>query len=165
MYTELLEETVAELQGLEREAQLDPEVRLGVSAFLPEDYVRDPNQRLLLYQRLARAGSEREVYDLGDELRDRYGELPAPARLLLENMKLRVLLKQLRIEGLEYDGQRLVFAFHPQTPVPPEKILGLLQEDPARFSFSPDYRLTVKVGKLAPGELLGLAKKALHGFL
>ncbi|PLY02860.1 MAG: transcription-repair coupling factor [Desulfuromonas sp.] len=165
MYTELLEETVAELQGLEREAQIDPEIRLGLSAFLPEDYVRDPNQRLLLYQRLARAGDEREVYDMGDELRDRYGDLPPAAKLLLENMKLRVTMKQLRIEGLEYDGQRLVFAFHPQTPVPPEKILGLLQEDPQRFSFSPDYRLTVKVGKLAPQELVSLAKKALQGFL
>jgi len=165
MYTELLEETVAELQGLEREEKLDPEVRLGLSSYLPEDYVPDPNQRLLLYQRLARAEDEGEVYGLGDELRDRYGELPAPAKLLLDTMKLRVALKQLRIEGLEYDGQRLVFAFHPQTPVPPEKILGLLQQDPQRFSFSPDYRLTVKVGRLEPRELLGLAKKALQGFL
>ncbi len=165
MYTELLEETVAELQGLEREERIDPEVRLGLSAFLPEDYVPDPNQRLLLYQRLARAGEEQEVYALGDELRDRYGEIPPPARLLLEIMKLRTLLKQLRVEGLEYDGQRLVLAFHPQTPVPPEKILGLLQQDPARFSFSPDYRLTVKVGRLGDEERLALAKKALHGFL
>ena len=165
MYTELLEETVAELQGLEKEQKVDPEVRLGLSVYLPEEYVRDPNQRLLLYQRLARAGDEGEVYAMGDELRDRYGELPPPAKLLLETMKLRVSLKLLRIEGLEYDGQRLVFAFHPQTPVPPEKILGLLQQDPQRFGFSPDYRLTVKVGRLEPAELLGLAKKALQGFL
>jgi len=165
MYTELLEETVAELQGLEREQRIDPEVRLGLSAFLPEEYVPDPNQRLLLYQRLARADQEREVYDMGDELRDRYGEIPPPARLLLEVMKLRVALKRLRIEGLEYDGQRLVMAFHPQTPVPPEKILGLLQQDPARCSFSPDYRLTVKVGRLGAEELLAGAKKALQAFL
>jgi transcription-repair coupling factor (superfamily II helicase) len=108
MYTELLEETVAELQGLEREERIDPEVRLGLSAYLPEGYVPDPNQRLLLYQRLARAGAESEVYGLGDELRDRYGEVPPPAKLLLEIMKLRVMLKQLRVEALEYDGHRLV---------------------------------------------------------
>ena len=73
--------------------------------------------------------------------------------------------KQLRVEALEYDGHHLVLAFHTQTPVPPEKILGLLQEDPERFSFSPDYRLTVKVGRLESAELLALAKKALQGFL
>ena len=95
MYAELLEETIQELKGLARENRVDPETRLGLSAFLPEKYVPDPNQRLVFYKKMASAEEEAALYDLADELRDRYGEIPEPAALLLEVMKLRVLMKRL----------------------------------------------------------------------
>jgi transcription-repair coupling factor (superfamily II helicase) len=160
-YTELLAETVQELQGLAHEARIDPEVRLGLSAYLPESYVADPNQRLVLYRRLAGAGAEDELYAAGDELRDRYGALPVAAQLLLEVMKLRVLMKQMRIEQAEYDGRQLVFAFPPTTRVTPEQIMALLAR-PERYSFSPDYRLAIRLGRLPAEEVLAVAKKELR---
>jgi len=164
MYTELLQETIAELQGREHHEQVDPEIRLGLSAYLPEKYVADPNQRLVLYRNMAGVEAEEELYDLADELRDRYGEIPEPATLLLEMMRLRVLLKKLWIEHAEYDGRRLVCAFHAQTPVPPEKILALLQQ-PERYQFSPDYRLTIQCGKVVDRELLETARNELRRLL
>lgn len=164
MYTELLEETIHELKGLEREEKIDPEVRLGLSAFLPEKYLPDPNQRLVFYKQLAAAEAVEELYDLADELRDRYGELPEPTTLLIEVMKLRVLMKRLKVELAEYDGRQLLFAFHAGTPVPPEKILKLM-DDPGKYRFSPDYRLSVRTGKLAAVEALAAAKKELQQFL
>jgi transcription-repair coupling factor (superfamily II helicase) len=162
LYTELLEETVQELQGQVHEARIDPEVRLGLSAYLPERYVADPNQRLVLYRRMAAAVDEDELYTVGDELRDRFGALPAPVQLLLEVMKLRVLMRALRIEQAEYDGQQLVFTFPPTTRVAPEQILGLLQRQD-RYRFSPDYRLSIRLGRLPAEELLAAAKKELRG--
>ncbi len=165
MYTELLEETIRELQGLAREDRIDPDVRLGVSAYLPEDYLFDPNQRLVFYRRLAAAETEAEVYELADELRERYGRIPEAGRTLLEIMKLRVLLKQLRIESVEYDGRRLVYGFHPSTGVSPEKILARLQQPGPISTFTPDYRLVVEIGETVGQELLDHAKKELLGFL
>ncbi|NJC87051.1 MAG: transcription-repair coupling factor [Desulfuromonas sp.] len=161
LYTELLEETVKELQGQVHEARIDPEVRLGLSAYLPEGYVADPNQRLVFYRRMAAAVDEDELYAAGDELRDRFGELPEPAQLLLEVMKLRVLMKQLRIEQAEYDGQQLVLVFPPTTRVTPEQIMVLLAR-PERYRFSPDYRLSVRLGRLPAEEALAAAKKELR---
>jgi len=132
-----------------------------LSAYLPESYIADPNQRLVLYRRLAAAGSEDELYAAGDELRDRYGALPVVAQLLLEVMKLRVLMKQLRIEQAEYDGRQLVFTFPPTTRVTPEQIMALLAR-PERYSFSPDYRLAIRLGRLPAEEALGVAKKELR---
>ncbi|BCR02969.1 transcription-repair-coupling factor [Desulfuromonas versatilis] len=165
MYAELLEDTIQELKGLAREDKVDPEIRLGLSAFLPEKYVPDPNQRLVFYKKLAAADHEEALYLAADELRDRYGEIPEPAELLLEVMKLRVLMKRLRVELAEYDGRRLVFGFHARTPVPPDKILRLLEDPQKRYQFTPDYRLSIQLGKLPGEELLGVAKKALQGFL
>ena len=162
MYTELLEETLQELKGQQQEERIDPEVRLGLSAFLPEAYVADPNQRLVLYRRMAAARDENELYDLLDELRDRYGDLPDTARLLVEIMKLRIKMKALRIETLEYAGHHLILGFPATTRVAPEQITALLAE-PQRYQFSPDYRLSVKVGRLEPEPLLAAAKKELQG--
>lgn len=163
MYTELLEETVRELQGQTAEERIDPEVRLGLSAFLPERYVEDPNQRLVLYRKLAAAHDDVEIYQAGDELRDRYGDLPQPAELLLDVMKLRVLMRQLFVELAEYDGHNLVFAFPGNTRVKPEQLLALLK-DADRYSFSPDYRLSIRLGRLPREEVLAVAKKELQAF-
>jgi transcription-repair coupling factor (superfamily II helicase) len=163
MYTELLEETLQELKGQKLEDRIDPEIRLGLSAFLPETYVADPNQRLVLYRKMAGAQHEDDIYTLIDELQDRYGDIPESARLLLEVMKLRTWMKQLRVEQLEYVGHNLVFSFPATTRVTPEQILALL-EDASRYHFSPDYRLSVKVGRLEPQTLLAEAKKELQGF-
>jgi transcription-repair coupling factor (superfamily II helicase) len=163
MYTELLEETIQELQGQSHEERIDPEIRLGLSAFLPENYVADPNQRLVLYRKLASAQDDVEIYQAGDELRDRYGELPTAAELLLDVMKLRVIMKQLHVELAEFDGHNLVFAFPPNTKVAPEQILALL-EDGKKYSFSPDYRLSIRLGRMPKEEVLAVAKKELQAF-
>ena len=163
MYTELLDDTIQELQGQRREERVDPEIRLGLSAFLPESYVADPNQRLVLYRKLASARHDTEIYLAGDELRDRYGELPAPAELLLDVMKLRVLMKQLHVELAEFDGHNLVFAFPADTRVAPEQIMALLQ-DSKKYSFSPDYRLSIRLGRISREDVLAAAKKELQAF-
>jgi transcription-repair coupling factor (superfamily II helicase) len=133
-----------------------------LSAFLPDKYVPDPSQRLVLYKRMAAAEEELTLNEIADELRDRYGALPVPAELLLDLMRLRVLLKQLRIEAAEYDGRRLTCSFHPQTTVAPETLLGLLQQDPARYQFSADFKLSIQLGKQTGHELLQAARKELQ---
>jgi transcription-repair coupling factor (superfamily II helicase) len=164
MYTELLEETIHELQGMAAEEKIDPEIRLGLSAFLPEKYVSDPNQRLVLYKKMASAQEEEELYLIADELRDRYGEIPDAAAVLLESMKLRLVMKRLRVALAEYVGTRIVFAFDAATTVAPERIMGLLKE-PDRYAFTPDYRLSVKVGRIDPATALATARKELQAFL
>jgi transcription-repair coupling factor (superfamily II helicase) len=110
---------------------------------------------------MAGASEEDDLYAAGDELRDRYGDLPAPAQLLLEVMHLRVLMKRLRIEQVEYDGQQLVLAFPPSTRVTPAQIMALLERQ-ERYRFSPDYRLTIRLGRLPANELLAAVKKELR---
>lgn len=144
LYTELLEETIDKLRGREHEERIDPEIRLGLSAFFPEKYLPDPKQRLQFYQRLAGAADDAEIYAIADELQDRYGTLPEAGELLLGIMRLRILLKQLAIELLEYDGRRLSLLFHASTTISPDLIRRLLDEKPTAYSLSPDFRLTIK---------------------
>jgi len=165
MYSELLEETIDRLRGNERQERIDPEIRLGLSAFLPEPYVPDPNQRLQLYQRMAAADEDEQLFDLVDELRDRFGELPLAAETLIGSMRIRILLKRLWIELLEYDGKRLSLLFHAATPVSPEQIRRLVTEQADRYRLGNDYRLTIEIGRHSPGELLIHSRKELQQLL
>ena len=58
LYLKLLEEAVRELRGDPVEDEVDPVVTVDAAAYLPEDYVAEPAQRLALYKRLAGIGSD-----------------------------------------------------------------------------------------------------------
>jgi transcription-repair coupling factor (superfamily II helicase) len=141
LYTELLEEAVCKLKGESHAERLEPEINLRVPAFVPEDYVNDPNQRLVLYKKLVQSDSEDDVSDIMDEVIDRFGPLPPAVSYLLDIMRLRVHLKKLLIRRLEYDGKRLIFAFHEKTPVSPDKVISLVRGAPRKYQFTPDFRL------------------------
>ena len=72
-------------------------------------------------------------------------------------------MKQLHVELAEFDGHNLVFTFPPNTKVAPEQILALLA-DSKKYRFSPDYRLSIRLGRLPKEEVLAIAKKELQGF-
>lgn len=164
LYTELLEETIDKLRGQEREERIDPEIRLGLSAFFAEKYLPDPNQRLQFYQRMAAAENDEELFDLVEELRDRYGELPSAGEFLVGTMRLRILLKRLRVELLEYDGRRLHLVFHASTKVSPDLIRSLLTEQPDRYRLGADFKLSIELGRQKEAELLLAVRKELQLF-
>ncbi len=145
LYTELLEEAIAELRGEERVEKVEPEIKLRIPAFIPEDYVPDPNQRLVVYKKLTQAGSAEEVGEIQEELADRFGKLPAAVLYLLAVMRLRIGLKQLMIREVEFDGRRVMITFHQKTAVSPDRIIALIRREPRKYQFTPDFRLILEV--------------------
>jgi len=116
MYLRWLEETVRGLKTGEagrgtREEFAPPDVTLDAPAHLPDEYVPDDDAKLDLYRRLARAEQPGEIEAVRDELRDRFGPLPADAARLLLVAELRALgvragLETVLIKG---DEARLTF--------------------------------------------------------
>ena len=53
LYTQMMEEAVHELRGERRHVDVEPEIQLGIPAYIPDTYIPDENQRLVFYQRLA----------------------------------------------------------------------------------------------------------------
>ena len=146
LYTELLEEAVRQMKGEELAERVEPEIKLRIPAFVPEDYVREPNQRLIIYKKLTQAGSEEDIGEIMAELVDRFGKLPLAVTYLLEVMKLRVGLKAMLVKEIEFDGKRLVLSFHQKTPVSPDTIIALIRQQPKKYQFTPDFRLVAELG-------------------
>ncbi len=111
MYTKLLEQTVRELKGEEIEDESRAAINLGVDLRIDEDYVPDMSQRLMLYRRVAAARSEREIEQILEEVRDRYGPHPPSVMNLADYGRIRVLADRLGVESIDRQGPLVVLTF------------------------------------------------------
>lgn len=162
-YNQLLEEAIAHLKGEALEERCEPEINLSVAAFIPENYVPDTNQRLVLYKRLVQAESDDEVADTLAEMTDRYGRPPQAVATLGQVMNLRIILKRLKVQKIDTDNKRLILSFHPATPVNPERLITLIRQEPQTYQFTPDHRLVVQLPPNATSaELLAAAHDTAH---
>jgi transcription-repair coupling factor (superfamily II helicase) len=65
----------------------------------------------------------------------------------------------------EYDGRRLIFGFHPTTKVAPDVLLQLIQDDPQRYTLSPDFKIAIRIEERGDDfHLIEEAKKPLQAF-
>lgn len=146
-YMEMLDETIDELRGTAHEEWLDPEIKLPVVGRLPEDYVPDVSQRLVLYKRLSSARDENEVALIRDELLDRFGRMPSEAENLLEVIRLKIAARRLGILRIETQRGELVFQVASQSRIDPDRLIAMLRQARSGLRVTPDQRLIAK----APG--------------
>ncbi len=93
------------------------EINLHVPALLPTDYVNDVHQRLSMYKKLASADSEDELIERQEELVDRYGKLPEPAKALIETHRLRLTAEKLGVKKIDASADVIVIQFVPRPAV------------------------------------------------
>lgn len=116
LYCKLLNEAVLKIKGLEQEnkniqPRIDVFIESEYDAYIPEDFVSMDYERVQIYQRLALVSSEVEISELEEELRDRFGALPKPARVLLELTRLKILAACLGIDKLRIKKGELTAYF------------------------------------------------------
>jgi transcription-repair coupling factor (superfamily II helicase) len=163
LYTQLLEEAVAEMRGEPPRMEIEPEVTLPIPALIPDDYVPDVHQRLVLYKRFSSAGSGDEVSDLRAELVDRFGELPDEVDALSELMLLKQQMRELGLRALESGAGRLVVTLGQDALLDGAKLAGLVQKSKGVYRLTPDLKLVARRdGTDQPAALLGEAKKVLR---
>jgi transcription-repair coupling factor (superfamily II helicase) len=113
-YLRWLDETV---RGLSRPAEAapgtgePPDVTLDEAAYLPDDYIGDDAAKLDVYRRLARARQPCDIQTVREELRDRFGPLPAEAARLLLVAELRALGAQLGLATVLVKGDEARLTF------------------------------------------------------
>jgi len=154
MYLELLNEAITGLKGEKVPPKIEPEVNLSLQAYIPEEYVADINQRLVLYRRIAAADNDEAVDDIEAEFADRFGSVPAQVEALLEVARIKNLLRQMLIVSVDYVDRHLVFSFHEDAQASLDRILSLVAANPKRFRFSPEHRLFSQYNNIAGKDIL-----------
>ena len=130
MYMKLLEEAVRELKGEEMEDDVRATVNLRVDVKIEESYVPDMNQRLMVYRKVAAARTEGELDAVLEDIRDRYGPLPASVLNLGEYGRIRVIADHIGVDTIDREGQIVVIKFRPQTRVDPMRLVKMVHEYP-----------------------------------
>ncbi len=156
-YMELLEEAIEELRGGVRPLAIDPEIKLPIPARLPEGYVSDVSQRLVLYKRLAGAPDPATAEELRDELLDRFGPLPAEAENLVDVIRLKIAARDLGIVTLELVGNELVVSSAPTSRVDPALLVQLVTGPRGEIRVMPDQRVCAHIEGTTPAELFARA--------
>jgi transcription-repair coupling factor (superfamily II helicase) len=121
LYIRLLGEAVERLKAVQRGETPPPPASsrpavvldLPLTAHLPTAYIPDLNLRLAVYQRLSQAQDDAEAGAIEQELRDRFGELPAAARNLLWVVRLRILAAAAGVGAIQTEGESLVLRLLP----------------------------------------------------
>ena len=162
LYNQMLEETICRMRGEETVERVEPEINLKVPAFIPEAYVRDAGQRLVIYKKLTQAESEEDVLDVQNEVLDRFGKYPLATSYLFEIMKLRVMLKKLIVRQIDFDGSAVIISFHPRTPARPDTIIAMMKGEPKKYQFTPDFKLVCALKGTSFEDIIDTARKVLQ---
>ena len=132
LYTEMLNRAVKSLKSgkepdLLAPLQVTTDVNLGVPALLPEEYCPDVHERLSLYKRFAATHDFSELVDLREELIDRFGSLPDPAKSFYETHRLRLEMADYGIKKIDASPLAIQMHFMPNPPIDPLRIIQLIQ--------------------------------------
>lgn len=94
LYLAMLEKAVAqEKLGKDAmaisEVQKEVKIDIDISAYISDMYIKDPIQKILMYQKISDIKNEEESMEVIDELLDRYGDLPKETENLIKIVEIR----------------------------------------------------------------------------
>lgn len=150
LYMEMLEEAMAELQHKPLRERIEPDVKLGVDAYLPDSYVPDVQLRLQCYRRLTSADSSEELDTLKEEFCDRFGPPPWEAENLFKVVEIQQMMARMMATTGSINRNRFRLFFAPQAPLALERILSAIQQKRALFAMVPPNGLEM-VEELSEG--------------
>lgn len=145
LYQQMMEDAVQELRGARANRVIEPEIQLGIPAYVPESYIVDEGQRLALYRRLADVRTAKEIDEIADEMRDRYGPIPPLADSFLRLMDLRRYLKTEMVTRAALHERAVSLQFHDEAPVSVDRLVELVEDGDGKFRLSADFQLTFEL--------------------
>ncbi len=112
MYLRMLDETVKRVMRGDDAPRLQPsEISLDLPSYLPDEYINSQAAKLDVYRRLTHMTDISEIEALREEVRDRFGVLPEPARVFFATALLRVLGGASDIESVLVRGNEARITF------------------------------------------------------
>jgi transcription-repair coupling factor (superfamily II helicase) len=125
LYCQLLQQAVAKLKGRPVNTSTEVAIRLDFvstneaeylssegrlqPAFIPADYMAQPQLRIQAHKKLALAQSQEVLRELGKEWRDRFGPHPVAVRNLLLLNEVRLAAAGAKVTSVEVKESKVMF--------------------------------------------------------
>ncbi|MGB9264643.1 MAG: transcription-repair coupling factor [Terriglobales bacterium] len=146
LYTQMLERAVREMKGEAGVEVTEIQLNLGLNIRIPSDYIKEENQRLRMYKRVAGVETESQLHDVRSELIDRYGETPRAVRNLLEYAALKLQAMRVGANAIERKREFVSIKFSQTAAIDAEKLARFVASQKGT-QFTPDgtLKFTIKI--------------------
>ena len=161
-YCRILDEVLKEEQGLKPEEDIECQIDLNVTSYIPDNFISDQNQKIEIYQDIALCKNEEDISNVIDEIVDRFGNLPDEIENLLEISRIKQLAKKKYLTKIQSKTNSVVFTFDNNkfdTNLLPE----LIQKYGTRIKFASGLKpmITLKLEKQGEKGILQEVKEFL----
>jgi transcription-repair coupling factor (superfamily II helicase) len=164
LYCHIIEQTVREIKGQPLDEEFYPQIDMQVSAHFPEDYIPDMKQRLELYKRLMSSKDFPQLFDVEEEVRDRYGKLPPEAQNIVSLAELKLMATQLRVAQIRAVNETVTLLFDESSPVTEEQLTRAVKQTNKTLRQTSPRTLAIEVKRLKNAEKVNHIKNILQSF-
>ena len=138
LYHDLLKRTIEAIRNntkldLDDSMIEEIDINIGITCIIPETYLNDVHERLILYKRIASAEDDRELKDLKIEMIDRFGLLPDATKNLFASTSLRIFSKKIGIEKIKITDDKAEITIKQKNTIETSKIINLIQKQPQKY--------------------------------
>src|SRR6202162_4432078 len=153
LYTQMLERAVREMKGETAPDEAETQLNLGLNIRIPSEYIKEENQRLRMYKRVAGGETESQLHDVRSELIDRYGETPRAVRNLLEYAALKLQATRVGANAIERKREFVNIKFSQNASIDPGKLARFVASQRGT-QFTPDGTLKFSIKIDSAGGIL-----------
>lgn len=154
-YCNLLDEVVKEMKGIKTTPEIDVQIDLNVTSYIPDSYIEDSSQKIEIYQNIALCRNEQDIQNVIDEIIDRFGNMPEELENLLDIARIKYLAKAQNIVKIASRKTTVVFTYNSNNDFNLD-ISQLVKKYGNRIKFSAGIKpmLTLETGTTNEKELL-----------
>lgn len=132
LYTQMLDSAVTALKegrepNLMQPLEATTDINLHAPALLRSDYVPDVHNRLTFYKRLAQVKNTEDLYQIQEEIVDRYGKLTPEAKNLILTHRIRVEAKSIGVQKIDAAEEAIIITFVEKPSFDPAKFFRMIQ--------------------------------------
>lgn len=132
MYCKLLKESVNEAQGIKTEDKVEVTIDISIDAYLPESYIRNHNQRIDMYKKIASIETQDDKFEIEDELIDRFGDIPKAVQNIIDIAAMKMPAKEVGIFEISQTADALLLKFD-ENYVDANLVMGMDRAYPKRI--------------------------------
>ncbi|MFA7084283.1 MAG: DEAD/DEAH box helicase [Arcobacteraceae bacterium] len=115
LYLKMLEDALASLSGDEKAISKAVDIKLAISAYISNEYIAEDRVRLELYRRLSKAQSKETLYEIEEEMEDRFGKPDIVTKQFLELILIKILALEKKIKMVTSYEMNITFMKEDET--------------------------------------------------
>lgn len=145
LYVKFLDRAVKELQGSGIEdADIETSVDISVDGYIPSTYIENEEQKIDIYKKIAATANKEDIYDITEEIIDRFGNPPKQVDNLLKISYIKSLCKKLHVKSVSQSGININIELYSANDLTQDMIGFLLENYNSKIKFDVSKEPVVK---------------------